>query len=118
MDLDWVGASRQEHGGQFHIVADGGPPPPYPIGYPMFYGVEERKEATRGETLYAPRLEDSWGAWVVAMAPIRDSAGHVVGLVEVQQDALKAEAEAAEEKAFRESARYKTMEAIDIKDGL
>ncbi len=94
MDLDWVGASRQEHGGQFHIVADGGPPPPYPIGYPMFYGVEERKEATRGETLYAPRLEDSWGAWVVAMAPIRDSAGHVVGLVEVQEDALKAEAEA------------------------
>jgi hypothetical protein len=30
----------------------------------------------------------------------------------------KAEAEAAEKKEFRESARYKTMEAIDIKDGL
>ena len=30
----------------------------------------------------------------------------------------KAEAEVAEKKAFRESARYKAMEAIDIKDGL
>lgn len=94
MSLDWVGASRMENDGQFHIVADGGPPPPYPVGYPLFYGGELRRLAMAGDTVFEPRLEDSWGTWVVAMAPVRDSQGQVVGVVEVQTDAASAEAKA------------------------
>ena len=85
--LSWVGSSARDERGRFYAVLDGGSPPPLPVGYPIFDGLALRTRVYQGEAVYTPELVDEWGVWSVAMAPIRDDAGQVVGAVEVMEDA-------------------------------
>lgn len=85
--VGWVGSSARDHRGRFYTVLDGGSPPPIPIGYPIFDGVALREQVYAGKVVYEIRMNDEWGAWTVAMAPLRDAGGDVVGVVEVMEDA-------------------------------
>ncbi|MFT5686232.1 MAG: class 3 adenylate cyclase [Myxococcota bacterium] len=86
-EIRWIGASAMDDRGRYYFVIDGGRPPPLPVGYPIFDGVELRRRVAAGEVVFDPAMEDEWGRWTVAMAPITREDGTVVGMVEVMDDA-------------------------------
>ncbi len=86
-DLGWIGTSARDDRGRHFLVIDGGSPPPLPVGYPIFDGLSLRDAVYADALSFAPDLEDEWGRWTVAMAPIHDDNGAVVGVVEVMEDA-------------------------------
>lgn len=85
--VGWIGSSARDQRGHYYTVLDGGSPPPIPIGYPIFDGVSLRERVYTGESVFTPQMNDEWGAWTVAMAPLRDPDGNVIGVVEVMEDA-------------------------------
>jgi class 3 adenylate cyclase len=85
--LDWVGSSARDGRGHFYTVLDGGSPPPIPVGYPIFDGIALRERVYDGEVVFEPQMNDEWGEWTVAMAPLRGPDGSVIGVVEVMEDA-------------------------------
>ena len=96
-EIRWVGASAADDRGRYYFVIDGGRPPPLPVGYPIFDGVALRDQVLSGEMVFDPAMTDEWGRWTVAMAPIRDADGKVVGVVEVMDDAAWQELSAREQ---------------------
>ncbi len=85
--LAWVGTAGTDDKGRFFFVGDGTNERPFPIGLPIFDGAELRRAALAKEVAYTPALEDEWGTWEIAAAPIRDRAGRAVGVLEVAVDA-------------------------------
>lgn len=87
-DLAWTGTIAADNRDRQYFVVDGSKNAPYPIGYPIFDGGAFRRSAmTRKETVYDRALQDEWGTWQTASAPILNSLGEAVGLVEVADDA-------------------------------
>ncbi len=86
-EIQWIGASAMDDRGRYYFVIDGGRPPAMPVGYPIFDGVELRGRVAAGDVVFDPAMQDEWGQWTVAMAPIRRADGAVVGMVEVMDDA-------------------------------
>jgi len=85
--LNWVGTSARGDDGHYTYVLDGGSPPPIPVGYPIFDGIELRERVYAGEVVFDLSMADEWGEWTVAMAPLIGADGSVVGVVEVMEDA-------------------------------
>jgi adenylate cyclase len=77
--------------GFWQYVVDGDREAPYPVGFPIFDGIGERNRAFEGRLLYVPQLRDESGRWDTVLAPIRQSDGAVVGLVELIADADRAD---------------------------
>ncbi len=87
-EVGWIGTSKRDRKGRWSYVIDSGVEAPFPVGYPIFDGIKERNHAwEEGEVIYVFGLEDEWGRWDTAYAPIRTSGGVVVGIVEVAVDA-------------------------------
>ena len=68
--LTWVGTTAPDDRGRWSFVVDGGAVAPYPIGYPIFDGAEFRRRAVAEGTSFDSALQDEWGTWITAAAPI------------------------------------------------
>lgn len=86
-ELAWVGTCARDERGRYYTVLDGGNPPPIPVGYPIFDELALREQVYAGEVRFSPSMDDEWGRWTVAMAPLHNQQGDVVGIVEVMEDA-------------------------------
>lgn len=84
--LKWAGTLVQVGPDRWAYAVDSSDEP-LPPGYPIFDFGEEHLRAYQGHTEFIPEVEDEWGRWDMALAPIRDRAGQVVGLIELDADA-------------------------------
>jgi len=85
--MKWAGTLVQESPGRWVYGVDSTPAGPLPPTYPIFDITEAHEEAWKGRTVFSPGFVDEWGRWNVAFAPIKDSKGAVVGVVELDADA-------------------------------
>jgi len=60
---------------------------PVPPGYPIFDISAGHLAALQGRAEFVADLQDEWGSWDAAFAPIRNDAGEVVALIELDADA-------------------------------
>jgi len=82
--VDWAGTATRDHDGHWSYVIDSNEESPFPVGYPIFDGVRPRERAwTEDRVVFVAGLEDEFGRWDTAYAPIHTGGGVVVGLVEV-----------------------------------
>lgn len=85
--VDWLGTATRDSDGHWSYVVDSDLSNPFPVGYPIFDAIAQRESTWQGEPIYAPLVEDEFGRWSTAMAPIRDASGNVVGILEVVVEA-------------------------------
>jgi class 3 adenylate cyclase len=87
-DADWVGTCTRDADGHWHYAVDSDSAAPIPIGFPIFDGYAARNQAwDEDRVVFVSSLEDEWGVWRTAFAPIHDAEDRVTGLVEVVVDA-------------------------------
>ncbi len=86
-DLKWAGAIARRKGTRLYYVIDGEATGALPLGYPVFDVYPETLAALDGRVTFRADMVDEWGRWDGAFAPIRDSTGQVVGVVEADYDA-------------------------------
>ncbi len=86
--VDWIGSSTRDADGHWSYVVDSADEAPFPVGYPIFDGIADRDRAWEtGEVVFVAGLEDEFGRWDTAFAPITSRGGAVVGMLEVVLDA-------------------------------
>jgi len=84
-DLKWTGTITRDEHGRFAYVLDSAIQP-QPVGYPIFDLSPAHAQAYRGEPAFVYGLRDEWGTWDSAFAPVKNRAGQVVALLEVDAD--------------------------------
>lgn len=85
--LKWIGTLVREAPGRWVYGVDSASGAPLPPTYPIFDITEAHEQAWSGRVVFSEGFVDEWGRWDVAFAPIRNEAGAVVAVVEVDADA-------------------------------
>ncbi len=85
--LRWAGTLRRDALGHVTYVVAAEESDPMPVGYPMFDTTPAFDIAFGGEAAFEPHMEDEWGRYWSALAPIRDSRKRIVGVLELDFDA-------------------------------
>ena len=83
----WAGTLTMDDEGHLSYVIDGSSTAQLPVGYPIFDVYDVHHQAYEGRTVYQAGIEDEQGRWDSAFSPIRNRAGQVVGLLELDQGA-------------------------------
>ena len=85
--LRWAGTLTRDEKGRWSYVIDSEESDPLPLGYPYFDANETTRAVWGGKVVLEGGIEDEWGRYDAASAPIRNTAGQVVAIVEVDSDA-------------------------------
>ncbi|MBI2571219.1 MAG: HAMP domain-containing protein [Candidatus Schekmanbacteria bacterium] len=85
-NLVWAGTYRRDDGA-YSVVVDADSRAPLPIRYPLFDMTAMEDQAYAGRVVYAKGRVDEFGRYDSALAPLRNSAGQVVAIIEVALDA-------------------------------
>ncbi len=85
--LKWAGTLQRDAEGHFAYGVDGSEASPLPPTYPLFDVSPAHQQAWAGEAVFVAGMVDEWGRWDAAFAPVRDSSGAVVALLELDYDA-------------------------------
>lgn len=81
----WLGIYGRD-GDRYHYILDGEEEAPNPLGFPFFDPSAAMEAAFGGAPGFELDLEDEWGRWDAALAPIRVG-GEVVAVLSVDVDA-------------------------------
>jgi len=85
--VSWTGITTKDAQDRFSFIMDSSRSAPLPVGYPIFDGAEKKLAAWHGKDALDPELEDDFGLWIMAYAPIKDRNGNTIALLEVADDA-------------------------------
>jgi HAMP domain-containing protein len=86
-DVLYAVVLRADARGRWSYVVVGDEAGPLPPGFPVFDVAPGLLEARAGEPAYTADWRDEWGRYDSAFAPIRDRAGAVVAVLELDVDA-------------------------------